>query len=78
MTLVRTARFVPRFIDDGSTFVIWLKDEQETVIRRVFWDDRPAPNSVRLQPVNMTLEPYYTSPGNMEIRGRVLCVVRSY
>ena len=65
-------------MDDGSVYVVWLKDEQETMIRQVFRNARPGPRSVRLQPLNHTLEPYYTRPSNMVIQGRVLCVVRDY
>ena len=66
------------FMDDGASYVIWLKDEQETMIRRVFRDARPAPNSVCLQPLDHTLRPHYTYPSNIVIQGRLLSVIRDY
>ena len=63
-------------MDDGSVYVVWLKDEQKTMIRQVFRDARPGPCSVRLQPLNHTLNPFYTRPSNMVIQGRVLCDMR--
>ncbi len=60
--------------ENGETVAVWLKDERETTLKRFYLEG----DRVRLQPANMTMEPIYTSAGNVEIQGRLVGVVRSY
>ena len=62
----------------GDVWLIWLKDEQQTMIRRVYQDARKGPSSVRLMALNDTLPPRYERPGNIHYVGRVLTVLRDY
>jgi len=58
--------------DDGEMVAVWLKDEQEVTLKKFYRDRR----RVRLQPANATMDPIYTSPGNVEVQGKVLGVIR--
>jgi repressor LexA len=51
---------------------VWLRDEKETTLKR-FYLER---GQVRLQPANPTMEPIYVHPGNVEIQGKVIVVIR--
>lgn len=54
--------------DDGDMVAVWLKDRQETTLKKIYFEaDR-----VRLQPANVTMEPIYARPENVEVQGRVL------
>ena len=64
--------------DYGDVWLIWLRDNQQTMIRQIFQGARKGPRSVRLQPLNHTLEPYYERPENIRYIGRVLTVIRDY
>lgn len=60
---------------DGNTYVIWLKDEERTVMRKLFREK----GYVRLEAIDsIQYRDYFTHPDNIEIQGRVLCVLRSY
>lgn len=54
--------------DDGDMVAAWLKREGEATLKRIFVED----GRVRLQPANVTMEPIYTEPENIEIQGKVL------
>ncbi len=57
--------------DDGEMIAAWLKDEEETTLKRLYTDG----DRIRLQPANETMEPIYTRPENLEIMGRVLTTI---
>ena len=57
--------------DDGEMVAAWLKDEEETTLKRIYTDG----DRIRLQPANQTMEPIYTKPENLEIQGRVLTTI---
>ncbi|MEP6776506.1 MAG: S24 family peptidase, partial [Chloroflexota bacterium] len=46
--------------------------EQEATLKRFYLED----GRVRLQPANSTMQPIYTDPDNIEIKGRVIGVIR--
>ncbi|MDQ3927916.1 MAG: repressor LexA, partial [Chloroflexota bacterium] len=50
----------------------WLKAEQEATLKRFYLED----GRVRLQPANSTMSPIYTEPDNLEIKGRLIGVIR--
>ena len=58
--------------ENGQTVAAWLKAEQEATLKRFYLED----GHVRLQPANSTMQPIYTSPDNLEIKGRVVGVIR--
>jgi len=62
----------PTDVRDGDMVAAWLKNEQETTLKRVYREG----NQVRLQPANSAMAPVYTSAGNVEIQGKVILVVR--
>jgi len=62
----------PTDVYDGDMVAAWLKNEQETTLKRVYREG----NRVRLQPANPTMGPIYTPASNVEIQGKVVLVVR--
>ncbi len=56
---------------DGEMIAAWLKDEEETTLKRIDTDG----DRIRLQPANATMQPIYTKPENLEIQGRVLTTI---
>jgi repressor LexA len=60
-------------IKNGDLIAAWLKAEKETTLKRFF---RESKDRVRLQPANPTMDPIYVHPGNLEIQGKVIAVIR--
>lgn len=58
--------------ENGQTVAAWLKSEQEATLKRFYREE----GRVRLQPANSTMQPIYTEPDNVEIKGRVVGVIR--
>jgi repressor LexA len=52
---------------------VWLKAENETTLKKLYHEG----NRIRLQPMNATMQPFYTSPDNVEVQGKVLSSIRS-
>ncbi len=59
--------------ENGETVAVWLRDQKETTLKRLYHEG----DRVRLQPANVTMEPIYTSPANVEVQGKLVTVVRS-
>jgi repressor LexA len=59
--------------ENGETVAVWLKDEQETTLKRFYREG----SQVRLQPANTTMAPIYTAANNVEIHGKLVSVMRS-
>ena len=59
---------------DGEMVVAWLKDEEEATLKRFYREG----DQVRLQPANSTMSPIYCQADNVEVRGRVVTVLRKY
>jgi repressor LexA len=59
--------------ENGDTVAVWLKDERETTLKKFYNEG----NRVRLQPANVTMDPIYTTPANVEIQGKLVTVIRS-
>jgi len=60
--------------DDGEMVAVWLKDENETTLKKFFHEGE----RVRLQPMNATMDPIYTSADNIEVQGRVVTAIRPF
>jgi repressor LexA len=58
--------------DNGDTVAVWLKAEREVTLKNIYRER----DSLRLQPANLQLQPIYVSPDNVEIQGKVICVIR--
>jgi repressor LexA len=60
--------------ENGDMVAAWLKDEKATTLKRIYWErDRSL---VRLQPANPLMDPIYVHPGDLEIQGKVIGVIR--
>ena len=57
---------------NGDMVAAWLKDEHETTLKRFYLEGK----RVRLQPANPYMEPMYYPAENIEIRGKVVMVIR--
>ena len=60
--------------DNGDMVVAWLREEEEATLKKFYRDGR----RIRLQPANRAMEPIYADASNVEIRGRVVEVLRQY
>ncbi len=54
--------------DNGDMVAAWLKREGEATLKKIFVEN----DRVRLQPANITMQPLYTEPENVEVQGKVL------
>jgi repressor LexA len=59
-------------VDNGEMAAVWLRAEKEATLKKVYIE----PGRVRLQPANSQMRPIYADPGNVEIQGRVIAVIR--
>jgi len=59
---------------NGDMVAAWLIDEGETTLKRFYWEKEA--NRVRLQPANPNMQPIYVHPKNLEIKGKVVAVIR--
>jgi repressor LexA len=59
-------------VANGEMAAVWLKAEKEVTLKKVFAE----PERVRLQPANTQMRPLYAAPGNVEIQGKVIGVIR--
>lgn len=58
--------------ENGETVAVWLINEEETTLKRFYHEG----DRVRLQPENVTMEPIYTTPDNVQIQGKLVTVIR--
>lgn len=58
--------------ETGEMVAAWLKEEQQTTLKRFY----PEGRRVRLQPENSEMEPIYCDADNVEIKGKVMMVIR--
>ena len=54
--------------ENGDMVAVWLKDRQETTLKKIYYEG----DRVRLQPANVTMEPIYVRPQDVEVQGKVL------
>ena len=59
-------------VENGETAAVWLKAEKEATLKKVYRET----GRIRLQPANNQMKPIYSKPGNVEIQGKVIAVVR--
>ena len=58
--------------DNGDMVVAWLKQEEEATLKKFYLEG----DRVRLQPANSQMEPIYSQANNVEVRGKVVAVIR--
>ena len=58
--------------NDGDMVAAWLVNEEETTLKRYYHEG----SRIRLQPENSQMTPIYVAPGNLQIQGKVLAVIR--
>ena len=58
----------------GEMVVAWLKAEEEATLKKYY----PEGAQVRLQPANSSMEPIYADTDNVEVRGKVVSVIRKF
>lgn len=85
---VKGTSMIDALIDDGDVVVIkpgedasngdmvvaWLKGEEEATLKKFYQEG----DQVRLQPANSTMSPIYSPANNVEVRGKVVTVLRKY
>ncbi len=59
---------------DGEMVVAWLKSEEEATLKKFYLEG----DRVRLQPANSQMDPIYCDARNVEIRGKVVEVIRKF
>ena len=59
---------------DGEMVVAWLKAEEEATLKKFYLEG----GRVRLQPANSSMSPIYCDARNVEIRGKVVAVIRKF
>ena len=59
-------------VENGEMAAVWLRSEKEVTLKKVYVER----SRVRLQPANSQMQPMFAAPGNVEIQGRVIAVVR--
>lgn len=57
---------------NGELVAVWLKDEGATTLKKFYLEG----DRVRLQPANPAMEPIYADPSDVEVRGKVMVVIR--
>ena len=85
---VKGTSMIDALIDDGDTVVIsptntaqngemvvaWLIEEEEATLKKFYREG----DRIRLQPANSTMDPIYAAADNVEVRGRVVEVLRQF
>ena len=60
--------------DNGDTVVAWLKLDEEATLKKFFLQG----DTVRLQPANSQMQPIFCPAEHLEIKGRVVTVIRKF
>ena len=59
-------------VENGELAAVWLRDEGEATLKRFFLEGE----QVRLQPENPTMQPMFFPARDVEVKGKVVCVIR--
>jgi len=59
-------------VENGELAAVWLPDEEEATLKRFFLEGE----QVRLQPENPTMQPMFFPAKDVEVKGKVVCVIR--
>jgi repressor LexA len=58
--------------NNGDMVAAWLTEQEETTLKRFYREG----NRIRLQPENQTMQPIYVDPDKIEVKGKVVTVIR--
>lgn len=58
--------------ENGETVAVWLESSKTTTLKKFYHEGR----RVRLQPANVTMEPIYAAPDDVQIQGKLVGVIR--
>ena len=58
--------------NNGDMVAAWLTEKEETTLKRFYREG----NRIRLQPENQTMQPIYVDPDKIEVKGKVVTVIR--
>ena len=61
-------------VENGDMVVAWLKGEEEATLKKFYLEGE----RVRLQPANRQMQPIYCSAEDVEVRGKVVSVIRKF
>lgn len=59
-------------VENGELAAVWIRDQEETTLKRFYQEGK----QVRLQPANPTMQPMYFPADNVQVMGKVVCVIR--
>lgn len=59
-------------VENGELAAVWIRDQEETTLKRFYQEGR----RVRLQPANPTMQAMFYPAENVQVMGRVVCVIR--
>ncbi len=59
-------------VENGELAAVWLQDQEETTLKRFYLEGA----RVRLQPANPTMQAMYFPAENVQVMGKVVCVIR--
>jgi repressor LexA len=59
-------------VENGELAAVWVRTREETTLKRFYLEG----DRVRLQPANPIMEPMYYPAKDVEVMGKVLCVIR--
>ena len=59
-------------VENGEMVAVWLKAEKEVTLKKLYREK----DHIRLQPANSQMDPIYAEPGNVEVQGKVIMVIR--
>ncbi len=59
-------------VENGELAAVWVRSQEETTLKRFFLEGE----QVRLQPANPTMKPMFYPAHEVEVMGKVLCVIR--
>jgi repressor LexA len=59
-------------VENGELAAIWIRNREETTLKRFYLEGR----QVRLQPANPTMQPMYYPAEDVQVMGKVVCVIR--
>jgi repressor LexA len=59
-------------VENGELAAVWLPDEEEATLKRFYLEG----DRVRLQPENPTMKPMFFPAHDVEVKGKVVCVIR--
>ena len=60
--------------ENGDTGVAWIKSEEEATLKKYYAEGE----RVRLQPANSQMDPIYCAADDLEVRGKVVSVIRKF